>query len=249
MDSAGPMSLLSSPAIYLTDGMMRKAGDEKKNVIQSTWTRSTDFSKASAFPFSVRWTMLLNFGTGIKSGLMIGLLQVMVAITFYAKYEEQTESLCTTLGFCDQKVPRIVRAMFILSLFEITIDTIFGVFFIVRTNHIQNLVFWVSSHSELRPSEMYRVLDIMTWGVFAFTTPMWIFTMALAITSTHYDNDEVLAAVEVRLSLTRNLLTPCAPLSRRDTVVAVLFSLDQYFQHMVHDVSLHPVGMGELATE
>ncbi len=205
------MSLLSSPAIYLTDGMMRKAGDEKKNVIQSTWTRSTDFSKASAFPFSVRWTMLLNFGIGIKSGLMIGLLQVMVAITFYAKYEVENEALCTSFGFCDQKVPRLARATFILVLFETAIDTIFGVFFLVRTNHIQNLVFWVSSHSELRPSEMYRVLDIMTWGVFAFSTPMWIFSLFIASFSTYYDNDQVLAAVEVRLSLARNLLTPCAP--------------------------------------
>ena len=211
MDSAGPMSLLSSPAIYLTDGMMRKAGDEKKNVIQSTWTRSTDFSKASAFPFSVRWTMLLNFGIGIKSGLMIGLLQLMVAITFYAKYEEESASFCASLGFCDQKVPRIMRAMFILSLFEIAIDTIFGVFFIVRTNHIQNLVFWVSSHSELRPSEMYRVLDIMTWGIFAFIVPLWIFSMVLAITSTYYHTNEVLAAVKAHISLARNLLTPCAP--------------------------------------
>ena len=189
MDSAGPASLISQPAIYLTEGFMRKGDDLEKNVIQSTWTRSTDFSKASALPFSARWSMLLNFGKGIKSGAAICLVQIILAITYYVKYVQVVDGACKTFGYCDQKIPGLMEAMFILVLCEIVVDSVFGVFYLVRSNHIQNLVFWVSSHSDLRPSQMYQMLGIMAWAVFAYTTLTWILLTIFASIAYYYETD------------------------------------------------------------
>lgn len=183
-----PTSFISHPAVYLAEGFLKKK-ERKNNAIQSTWSHVNQLGRTPDPPFSVRATLLMNFGRGVKSGLAILLIQIVFMITWIAQYEKVNPKLCEDYGyFCNSLLPIMMRGIFVLMVFEILVDVYFGVFKIVRTRHIQMMVNWVADHSELHPKRMYAVLNVWTWAISIFCTLVFVFMITVVSIGEYYTN-------------------------------------------------------------
>eukprot|EP00466_Bigelowiella_natans_P002093 jgi/Bigna1/80247/fgenesh1_pg.69_\ len=184
------LNIISKPAVFLAQGLLNKKEDDAENVISSIWTVPPTISDAFALPLGTRLTMLANFGSGVKSGVMICILQLVISVIYFTRYMDNVDSICNSYGFCDQKVPRLMQAMFALTLGEIIVDSYFGIFYIVETQQIQKLVMWVASHSNLQPKEAYNVLDVMLWVIAAFIISILAICYVLNSIIVYYTPDD-----------------------------------------------------------